>query len=108
MRFRNGIPLYSAKDLLTFLGCTHSTALDLQLAGGAITAVDDEDDPYLELLKEKGNAHELKYLEDLKRQGRSVREIARVASLDEMAESTRAAMREGVDVIYQGALVELP
>ncbi|CAN5309586.1 TM0106 family RecB-like putative nuclease [soil metagenome] len=108
MRFHNGAPLYSAKDLLTFLGCTHSSALDLQLAGGAITADDDEDDPYLELLKEKGNAHEAHYLEDLKRQGRSVREIARVASLDEMAELTRAAMREGVDVIYQGALVELP
>jgi predicted RecB family nuclease len=108
MRFQHGIPLYSAKDLLTFLGCTHSTALDLQLAGGAITADDDEDDPYLELLKDKGNAHEMHFLEDLKRQGRSVREIARVASLDEMAESTRAAMREGVDVIYQGAFVELP
>ena len=108
MRLHKGVPLYSARDLLTFLGCTHSTALDLQLAGGAIAPDDDEDDPYLELLKEKGNAHELQYLDDLKRQGRTVREIARVASLDEMAESTRAAMREGVDVIYQGALVELP
>ncbi|MEP6999945.1 MAG: hypothetical protein ABI969_05675, partial [bacterium] len=108
MRIQNGIPLYSAKDLLTFLGCTHSTALDLQLAGGAIAADDDEDDPYLELLKQKGNAHEALYLEHLIGEGRSVREIARVASLDEMAEFTRAAMREGVDVIYQGALVELP
>lgn len=108
MRFHNGSPLYSAKDLLTFLGCTHSSALDLQLAGGGIVADDDEEDPYLELLKEKGNAHEAQYLEFLKLQGRSVREIARVDSLEEMAESTRAAMREGVEVIYQGALVELP
>jgi predicted RecB family nuclease len=108
MRLHYGAPLYSAKDLLTFLGCTHSSALDLQMAGGSITADDDEKDLYLELLKEKGNAHELNYLEDLKRQGRSVREIARVDSLDEMAELTRAAMREGVDVVYQGALVALP
>ncbi|MEO8623137.1 MAG: TM0106 family RecB-like putative nuclease, partial [bacterium] len=108
MRLQNGIPLYSAKDLLTFLGCTHSTALDLQLATGVIAADDDEDDPYLELLKEKGNAHEAQYLEHLIGEGRSVREIARVASLDDMAELTRAAMREGMDVIYQGALVELP
>jgi predicted RecB family nuclease len=108
MRIQRGVPLYSAKDLLTFLGCTHSSALDLQVAGGAPTADDDKGDPYLELLKEKGNAHELQYLEELKRQGHSVREIARVASLDEMAELTRAAMRDGVDVIYQGALVELP
>ena len=54
MRFHNGVPLYSAKDLLTFLGCTHSTALDLQLAGGAIAPDDDEDDPYLEQI---GRAH---------------------------------------------------
>ena len=108
MRFLSGSPLYSAKDLLTFLGCTHSSALDHQLAGGAITADDEGDDPYLELLKEKGNAHEAQYLDVLKREGRSVREIARVASLEEMAEATRAAMREGVDVIYQGALVDLP
>ena len=108
MRFHNGIPLYSAKDLLTFLGCTHSSALDLQLAGGAIALGEEEGDPYLELLKQKGNAHEAQYLEQLKRAGRSVREIARVASLNDMAEATRAAMRDGVDVIYQGALVELP
>ena len=108
MRLHDGIPLYSAKDLLTFLGCTHSSALDLRLASGAITADGDEEDPFLALLKEKGNAHEAQYLETLAREGRSVREIARVNSLDAMAESTRAAMREGVDVIYQGALVELP
>ncbi|MEO5816671.1 MAG: TM0106 family RecB-like putative nuclease, partial [Gemmatimonadaceae bacterium] len=108
MRFHNGIPLYSAKDLLTFLGCTHSSALDIQFASGVIKIDDDEDDPYLELLKLKGNEHEAQYLELLKREGRSVREIARVDSLDAMAETTRAAMRDGVDVIYQGALVELP
>src|SRR5207342_3120986 len=100
MRFHNDVPLYSAKDLLTFLGCTHSSALDLQLARGVIKSDDDEDDPYLELLKQKGNEHEAQYLEQLKREGRSLREITRIDSLEEMAESTRCAMRDGVDVIY--------
>ena len=96
--------LYSAKDLINFLGCQHSTALDLEVAAQALSAPEDVEDAYLALLQDKGNAHERTYLEKLKAEGRSVREIERVKSLDEMTEATRQAMRDGVDVIYQGAL----
>jgi uncharacterized protein len=96
--------LYSAKDLINFLGCQHSTALDLDVAARVLHAPDEAEDAYLELLKDKGNDHERAYLATLKAQGKSVREIARVDSLDEMTEATRQAMRDGVDVIYQGAL----
>ncbi len=96
--------LYSAKDLINFLGCQHSTALDLQVAARALRAPEGVEDGYLDLLKAKGNAHERAYLEKLKAEGRSVREITRVESLDEMTAATRQAMRDGVDVIYQGAL----
>jgi uncharacterized protein len=96
--------LYSAKDLINFLGCHHSTALDLEVAARALSAPENVEDAYLALLQDKGNAHERTYLEKLKAEGRSVREIERVKSLDDMTEATRQAMRDGVDVIYQGAL----
>ena len=100
--------LYSAKDLLNFLGCPHSTTLDLQVVSGRITTPPDGSDEYLELLQLKGIEHERRYLEALKAQGKSVHEIQRVDELNRMAEATRCAMREGVDVIYQGALLDRP
>src|SRR5688572_303326 len=100
--------LYSAKDLLNFLSCAHSTALDLLCLGRQLDVPPDDDDPFLSLLKQKGTDHERQYLERLRAEGRSIREIERSESLDAMAEATRQAMRDGVDVIYQGALVSLP
>ena len=104
MQAEGAAVLYSAKDLINFLGCHHSVALDLDVAARAPGAPEDVEDAYLKLLQDKGNAHERAYLEKLKAEGKSVREIARVKSLDEMTEATRQAMRDGVDVIYQGAL----
>src|SRR5690349_13957150 len=99
-----GKPLYSAKDLLTFLGCSHATALDIDVLHQKRTSPDNGDDPYLDLLKRKGNEHEKSYLEKLKAEGKSVVEIQRLDSIEEMAELTRKAMQDGADVIYQGAL----
>ena len=56
----------SAKDLINFLGCQHSTALDLDVAARVLHAPEETEDAYLGLLKEKGNAHERAYLETLK------------------------------------------
>lgn len=100
--------LCSAKDLITFLGCAHSTALDWLYLAGQLGLPTGEDDEYLALLKKKGIEHEQRYLQTVLDEGRSVREIERVDSLEHMAEATRQAMREGVDVIYQGALVSRP
>src|SRR6266498_3234166 len=94
------LPLYSATDLLNFLGCTHATALDLELMGGTLAAPTREDDTYLEILKQKGLDHEHLYLEKLKAEGRAVVEIERDHSIDAMADRTRQAMRAGADVIY--------
>jgi predicted RecB family nuclease len=100
--------LYSATDLINFLSCVHSTALDLLCVGDQLEAPDADDDAYLALLKDKGLDHERQYLESIRAKGRSVREIQESGSLDTMAEATRQAMRDGVDVIYQGALVARP
>src|SRR3546814_19869969 len=62
----------------------------------------------LALLQEKGLAHERDYLAHLKAEGRTVVEIAGDASVEEKAARTRAALREGPDVIYQGAFLDGP
>src|SRR5688572_15385596 len=94
--------LYSAKDLINFLSCVHSTALDLLCVGDQLEAPDPGDDAYLTLLKDKGIDHERRYLERMRSDGRSLREIEPSESLDAMSEVTRQAMRDGIDVIYQG------
>lgn len=96
--------LFSAKDLINFLGCRHSTALDLRVVAQTLRAPESAEDPYVALLQTKGTTHEKAYLERLKAEGRTVREIARVNSMDEMTQATRQAMRDAVDVIYQGTL----
>lgn len=100
--------LYAAKDLLNFLGCAHSTALDLLHLSGGLAVPGGTADRYLGLLKDKGIEHERRYLDSIRSEGRSVREIERVNSVEEMAEATRQAMRDGADVIYQGTLVCRP
>ena len=104
MKLHLNRPLYSATDLLNFLGCTHATALDFKLMGDALAAPTSNDDAYLEILKEKGLDHEHLYLEKLRAAGRVVVEIERDDSIEAMADRTRQAMRDGADVIYQGAL----
>lgn len=98
-------PLYSATDLLNFLGCTHATALDLLVMDDELAPATSRDDAYLGVLKQKGNEHERAYLEKLRAEGRSIIEIERRPdALEIMADETRQAMRSGVDVVYQGAL----
>ncbi len=72
-----GHPLYSATDLLNFLGCTHASALDFQVMGEELAPAKNKDDAYLGVLGEKGNEHERAYLEKLRAEGRSIIEIER-------------------------------
>jgi predicted RecB family nuclease len=97
-------PLYSAKDLLVFLGCTHATALDLQVMGGTGSSPGSKEDQYLDLLKQKGIEHEEAFLQTLRTKGGSIIEIQRTDSIEEMTALTCEAMHQGADYIYQGAL----
>ena len=82
-------------------------------------------DPSIELVAKRGIEHELRYLEDLREQGRRVVEIDKdgsaVAPLDALgepvprdagaelraaAEQTIAAMRDGADVVYQATFFD--
>jgi uncharacterized protein len=94
--------LASASDIVNYLGCAHRTTLDLiDLETPLEKAVDDEQ---MELVQEKGRAHEAGFLDGLRGAGGLV-EIDG-ASLEEKLERTRETMRAGTGVIYQAALRE--
>lgn len=105
MRLLDGELRLSASDLMRFKGCRHATALDLRrLEVRDIEPVADGEEA--ELLQRQGDAHELAYLEELKRSGRTVVEIPKEGiPLERSVELTIEAMHEGPDIIFQGALL---
>lgn len=106
MRQVDGQKLFSASDLVNFLGCAHATTLDLrQLVEPVVLPSDDEQ---AVLLQEKGIQHEREYLARLRAEGRSVIEISDQGDLAQRVAATRDALRGGADVIYQGALHQPP
>ena len=106
MQNYDGRRLYSASDLVNFLGCPHASTLDVRQLTEPVDFPDD--DAQTKLLQEKGLAHERDYLESLRAQGRSIVEVADAGSVKDRAARTLAAMCSGVDVVYQGALLSDP
>jgi len=96
--------LFSASDLNGWLGCRHATFLDLNPP----ESEEGEPDPTLELLKKKGLDHEQRHLASLSAGGRNVFLVEPQAPLAERAAQTLQAMKDGADVIYQGALLARP
>lgn len=107
MQIKGDQLLFSASDLVTFIGCHHACWLDLQAARGGPKAP-DQTDAQTELLQQKGIEHERDYLGRLTSQGLLIESIPVDLTLDERVAATRAAMRRGADVIYQGALLGAP
>jgi len=106
MQSRNGAKLFSASDLVNFMGCAHATVLDLHQLVAPVEFPPDDDQ--VVLLQEKGIEHERAFLERLRAEGRSVVEIVGDDDIEAKSVRTRAALREGPDVIYQGAFLEEP
>lgn len=102
MRKLSGKILFAAHDLERFLGCSHSTFLDLRNLEEPLPK--SEDDEQLRLLKEKGLEHERNWLESRKVQGRLVIEVPNNVSLEERVGLTLDAIEKGSDIIYQAAL----
>jgi uncharacterized protein len=98
--------LYSASDLVNFLGCGHATVLDVRQLTEPVAFPPDSAQTVL--LQEKGIEHERAFLAQLRAEGRNVIEIASEGPLEARVEWTLQAMRAGADVIYQGALLSRP
>ncbi|HEY7238343.1 MAG TPA: TM0106 family RecB-like putative nuclease, partial [Burkholderiales bacterium] len=101
-----GGPLFSAGDLVAFLECEHATTLALQDLATPLARA--EDDASLQLIQDKGFAHEASYLNQVKSDGKRIAEIPSDGNPAELAVLTERAMREGHDVIFQAALLRHP
>jgi predicted RecB family nuclease len=93
----------SATDLLGYLHCHHLTALDRAVAEGVLSKPRIWDDPLLQVLSERGAAHEQSYVEHLINAGLDITRIKGVGVTNEAAAETLAAMNRGIPVIIQGA-----
>ena len=97
---------YSASDIVNFLECEHLTALDLINLGTPLTQT--EDDEQVVLFQQKGIAHEVAYVDQLKSSVENLVDISEFTrdNLTAAVTATESAMRDGVDIIYQAALRE--
>lgn len=102
MHQRNEVITYSASDLVAFLECHHRTTLDLlDLVTPLERAAPDEQ---VELIQDKGFAHEAGYLDALRAGGGRLVELSSAGSFAENLAATRSAMAEGADIVFQAAL----
>ena len=115
MQDLDGVTVYSATDLVGYLACEHLTTLDRAELRGKISA-EERVDEELNVLRERGEEHERRYLAYLQDQGRVVVDgrkpkdaypgLTKRQRLEADAELTRRLMREGADVIYQATLFD--
>jgi predicted RecB family nuclease len=97
----------SASDVANFVACQHLSRLDLLHARNQLRRVQEFDLGFEDLVK-RGEAHEAEVLSRFRADGRRIAEISVAPDADavaEAAQATRDAIRDGADVIYQGALV---
>lgn len=99
--------LYSASDLVGWLGCRHRTSLDLKRLNGWDGETTPPDEA-AQLVQRYGIRHEHDYLDELRRRGLQICEITQDDDLDAQVRATREAMAQGFDVIYQAALLQPP
>jgi len=97
--------MFSATDISTFLACQHTATLNRAESRKEITKPFLED-PAVELLWKLGLAHEQRYLRALVADERSIAEIALADPWVVAATQTIEALRQGVDVVYQGAFLD--
>ncbi|WP_040339814.1 TM0106 family RecB-like putative nuclease [Candidatus Blastococcus massiliensis] len=109
MQRLDGRLVLSPTDLTSHQECRHLTRLDLGVAAGEWAAPADTTTPETQFVFDRGMEHEKKYLASLRADGKSVTEIPTAYDADgrRRAEAeTLEAMRNGVDVVYQGTFFD--
>ena len=107
----DGRLVYSATDLVGYLECRHLATLERASAWGHLTRPVRED-KVLDRIAQRGIEHEQSFLESLRSEGLAVAEIKRHDDLSyeerrsRGRDETLAAMREGVDVVFQAVLFD--
>ena len=104
MHERSGQLFFAPTDLSRFLSCRHLTSLSRSVALGEASPPHIFEDPRRDALAEAGRQHEAEILERYRAEGLATETIGSSGSFAERQERTLAAMRRGVEVIYQGRL----
>ena len=105
MRITDGQVRFGAGDLVNHLACRYLTELNLQMAEGVLAAPGDRD-PMLDLLQQRGLAHEEGYVQHLEESGCQITRIDGVGLSQTAVDATVEAMRAGCEIIVQAALAE--
>ncbi len=100
MKITEGRLRVAASDVANFLACQQLTQLDLQKARGLLRPPHAVDVGFEDLVR-RGEEHERVVLERFRADGH---EVADLGGAEDPAETTAAAIRSGVGVIYQGTL----
>ncbi|HQQ77096.1 MAG TPA: hypothetical protein PLB01_07045, partial [Thermoanaerobaculia bacterium] len=93
----------AATDLGRFLACRHLTGLDVEVALGKRKKPPVYPDPFLELLINRGLAHEKEYTGKIEKAGSAVLDLTEFSG-DDAVTRTVEAMKAGKPAIAQGAL----
>lgn len=105
MQKRDSNILLSASDLVNFLECEHLTTLDLIDQETPLPRTEDSDEA--KLIQAKGHAHEAQFVEALRSRHQTFIDIASLGgSLEQKVSATAAAMRDGIEIIYQATLLD--
>ncbi len=98
----------SPTDLADFLACRHKTTLELEAARGERERP-NYSDPFTDLLRQRGEEHERRYVDSLRAQGLTVDDLSALRGPGDRAEKaarTLEVMRRGADVIVQAPLFD--
>lgn len=108
MQFVDNQFVYSPSDLVAHLACEHLTQLKRLSALGEIDRTAEVGEE-VQLIQRLGDEHELRYLEMLRAEGRSIVEIADTTGHRDLPlrhSETIEAMRSGADVIFQATFFD--
>lgn len=93
-----------ANDIVGYLNCRHLSSLDQAVAEGLIPNPAVRFPRRLHLFRKRGAIHEQNYIRHLTEAGLGIIRIDGVGVTEKAVSETLAAMKQGTDVIVQGAL----
>lgn len=103
VKYRNGTLQIAATELANLSACDHLISLEVEALRDARTRPNTYSAVTMRLAH-LGQQHEDRHLQQLKDGGHAVAELVDIQSEEDAAALTLQAMRDGVDVVYQGAL----
>ena len=111
MQLVDGQLIVSATDLVGHLACDHLSTLELGRVEGRWERPHRREDLTVQLMQDRGDAHERDHLERLRGRGLTIAEIdtralRTPADLQAAEARTLAAMQAGADVVYQATFFD--